>query len=443
MAPTDQILPPGPLEDGVSSDPSTDPSTPQSVEDLGLPRSFLIDLVLRYGREHGTMSLSMLRKALKLSFPVVDSLFQELRQQQLVDVKATSGHDYSFALTSRARELAADRSQVCRYAGPAPVPVEQYAEMARRQKPTIIPTPEAFREAFSDLVVAEDVLDRLGPALISGRPLFVYGPTGNGKTSLIERFPRIFDDLILVPYAVEVDSHIISVFDPLVHRGAVEGEDGIDPRWVRCRRPCVMAAGELTPAMLDLRLDDRSGVYAAPLQLKAMNGILLIDDFGRQRMPPSELFNRWILPLDRRVDYLSLEHGFTFQIPFELTLVFATNLPPSSIADDAFLRRVPNKIYIRPVSPDEFDEIFRRVLAKHGVPCEPKLAAFLRSLCTKIGGSRGGLRACYPSDICEILLALSTYKGQPFRVTPLNLTAAAETYFAHDDPWRQPGPVPK
>jgi predicted ATPase with chaperone activity len=411
-----------------------EPSIPQTVEELGVPRSLLMDLVLRYGRTHGTMSFSTLRKALKLSYAVVETIFQELRQQQLIDIKGTTGTDYLFALTSGARDLAADRAQICRYAGPVPVPLEQYAEVVRRQRTSIIPTPQALRGAFADLVVPEEVLDQFGPALISDRPLFVYGPTGNGKTSLIERLPRVYDDLILVPYAVEVDSHIISVFDPLVHREALDPEDGVDPRWVRCRRPCVMSAGELVPSMLDLRLDDRSGVYGAPLQVKAMNGILLIDDFGRQRMPPSELFNRWILPLDRKIDYLSLSHGFTFQIPFELTLAFSTNLPPSSIVDDAFLRRVPNKIYIGPVRPDLFDEISRRVLAKHGLPNESMVVAALRSICER-GGTRE-LHACYPNDICGILVALAVYKRQPFRVTPQNLELAAETYFTHSDPGR-------
>jgi predicted ATPase with chaperone activity len=430
MTPTDELSLPEAIDTGTPGGPST----PQTVEELGLPHSMLIDLVLRYGRTHGTMSFSTLRKALKLSYAVVDTIFQELRKQQLIDVKGTSATDYYFALTSGARDLAADRSQVCRYAGPVPVPLEQYAEVVRRQRPSIVPTPAALRDAFADLVIGEEVLDQIGPALISGRPLFIYGPTGNGKTSLIERFPRVYDDLILVPYAVEVDSHIISVFDPLVHREALDPEDGVDPRWVRCRRPCVMSAGELVSSMLDLRLDDRSGVYAAPLQVKATNGILLIDDFGRQSMPPRELFNRWILPLDRKVDYLSLVHGYTFQVPFELTLAFSTNLPPSSIADEAFLRRVPNKIYIGPVRPDLFDEISRRVLAKHGLPNEPGLAATLRSICQS--GGRQELRACYPKDICEILLALATYKRQPFCVTPQNLELAAETYFAHADPGR-------
>lgn len=408
---------------------ASSPEPPQTIEELGLPIFLLTDLVLRYAREHGTVSVAGLRRALKLSYSVADTLFQDLRKKQLIDIKSAGVGDYVFALTSAARELAAERADVCRYAGPAPVPLDQYAQVIRSQRASIRLTSAQLREAFADLVVSDKVVNQIGPAVMSGRPIFVYGPTGNGKTSIIERLPKLYDDSVLIPYAVEVDAHIITVFDPLVHR-PIEGDpdEGVDPRWVRCSRPCVMAGGELVGSMLDLRLDDRSGVYAAPLQMKAANGILLIDDFGRQKMPPHELFNRWILPLDRRIDYLSLQYGFTFQIPFEVLLAFATNLDPSDVADEAFLRRVPNKIYMGCLTPEAFDEIFRRILGRYGLPFEPALAAALRSLCHQ--HQPAGLRACYPRDVCEILVALAEYNGQPFRLTREGLRAATDIYFA-------------
>jgi predicted ATPase with chaperone activity len=409
------------------------PTKPKTIEELGLPRSMVTDLVLRFAREHGTVSLSMLSRALKLPYLVVNALFQALRQQQLVVVTGTSGNEYFFSLTSNARELAAERIEYCRYAGPAPVPLAQYSEVVCGQRSTAHPTQRQLREAFADLVIPDKVVDQIGPALISGRPIFIYGPTGNGKTSLIERFPRVYCDSVLVPFAVEVDNHIISVYDPLVHHAVDDPTDeDVDPRWIRCRRPYVVAAGELLLSMLDLSLDERSGVYAAPLQMKAANGLLLIDDFGRQRISPPELFNRWILPLDRRIDYLSLEYGFTFQIPFELVLAFATNLRPSDVADEAFLRRVPHKLYLGPVTAEVFDEIFRRVLLEHGLPFEPSLAAALRSICKSHQGAPG-LRGCYPRDIFEILVALCHYKRQPFHITRESLRIAAETYFTHSD----------
>src|SRR5437016_6173929 len=357
------------------------PPPPLTLEQLGLPVFMVSNLVLRWMREHGSGSLTMLRKGLKLSYPVVEATFQQLRQQQLIDIKSTVGSDFLFTLTATGRQFAIERSENCNYAGPAPVPIAQYALVVRSQKVAIQPFPDQVRDMFYDLVLPDEILDRVGTALVSQRPLFIYGPSGNGKTSIIERLPRVYDDFIFVPYAVEVDGQIISVFDPLVHP-AVDSDldDQIDERWVRCRRPCVMAAGELVPSMLETRRDARTGTYAAPLQMKASNGILLIDDFGRQTMSPRDLFNRWILPLDRGIDYLSLEYGMTFQIPFELTLAFATNLEPSELADEAFLRRVPNKIYLGPISAEIFDEIFRRVLQKRELPFEPELARYLRDL---------------------------------------------------------------
>jgi hypothetical protein len=406
-----------------------DPPPPQSIEELGIPPFMMQDLAIRYIREHGTASLSMLRKGLKLTYPVVESIFQQLRQQQLIDVKGTVGNDYLFSLTGPARQYAAERSEVCRYAGPTPVPLDQYTRLVRYQRTFTVPSAEQLQEVFADLVLPAETLDTLGPGLVSVRPLFIYGPSGNGKTSIIERLQRIFEDTVLIPYAVEVDAHIISVFDPLVHRPVVsDTASPLDERWIRCRRPSVMAAGELVSAMLNLRLDERSGVYAAPLQLKANNGILLIDDFGRQIMSPRELFNRWILPLDRHVDYLSLQYGLTFQIPFELKLAFATNLEPSELADEAFLRRVPNKIYVGAASDEAFDEILHRVLQQHDLPFEPGLAEHLRRLCRE--HNRAGLRACYPKDICDILAARALYKRLPLEINRENLTFAVQSYFA-------------
>jgi len=404
------------------------PSAPQSIEELGIPPFMVQDLVLRYLREHGTSSLTTLRRGLKLSYPVVNEIFQQLRQQQWLDVRGTVGNDYLFSLTGGAREYTAERSELCRYAGATPVPLNQYTEMVKSQRAFCLPTMESLHEAFADLVLSEELLDRLGPAVVSGKPVFIYGPSGNGKTSIIERLPRVFEDSVLIPYAIEVDTHVISVFDPLIHHPVEAGaEHGADERWVRCRRPCVMAAGELVYSMLNLRLDEHSGVYGAPLQLKANNGILLIDDFGRQAMSPRELLNRWILPLDRHVDYLSLQYGLTFPIPFELLLAFATNLDPSELADEAFLRRVPNKIYVSAVSDERFDEILRRTLSARGMPFDPEMAVYLRKICRE--RNPDGLRACYPGDICEILSAAARFHVEPVRIDRERLTLAADTYF--------------
>jgi hypothetical protein len=239
---------------------------------------------------------------------------------------------------------------------------------------------------------------------------------------------RVYQDAVMIPYAVEVDNQIISVFDPVVHHPIDHEDADVDPRWILCKRPCILVGGELIPSMLELRLDESSGIYAAPLQMKANNGILLIDDFGRQLMSPRDLLNRWIVPLDRRVDYLTLRYGIKFQIPFELMVVFSTNLEPSDLADEAFLRRIHNKIYVEAVDAGGFDQIFSRVVQARNIQAEADSAEYLRKLCLREG--RTELRACYPNDICNILLAIGRYEGRPPQMSKPELERAAALYFA-------------
>jgi predicted ATPase with chaperone activity len=287
---------------------------------------------------------------------------------------------------------------------------------------------DTLRNAFSDLVVTDRMLDQLGPALISQNSIFLYGPTGNGKTSIAERMLRVYSDGILIPYSVEVDGQIISLYDPVVHNRLDMADLEVDPRWVLCRRPCIVVGGELIPSMVELRLDEASGIYAAPLQMKANNGIFIIDDFGRQLMSPRDLLNRWIVPLDRRVDYLTLRYGVKFQIPFELMVVFSTNLEPADLADEAFLRRIHNKIYIEACDAPVFDQIFHRVAASRGIPVETDSSEFLRKICLR--ENRTELRACYPADICNILQSISKYENRPIQMSKADLERAAALYFA-------------
>jgi predicted ATPase with chaperone activity len=207
--------------------------------------------------------------------------------------------------------------------------VKAYSEAVRLQATTVEITREALRAAFSDMVVPDSLLDQLGPALIEQSSIFLYGPAGNGKSSLAERMLRVYEDAVLVPYAVEVDGQVISLYDPAVHQRVGDESEYRDPRWVVCRRPCIIVGGELTPGLLELRYDDTTGIYSAPLQMKANNGIFVIDDFGRQIMSPRELLNRWIVPLDRRVDYLSLRYGLKFEIPFQVLVVYRDQLESS------------------------------------------------------------------------------------------------------------------
>jgi predicted ATPase with chaperone activity len=282
------------------------PAIPQNFAELGISESLVLDLMLRRMSIEGNCTLASLGRSLRLAVPIVDAVFRHMRGQQLVEVKGMSGNDYNFVLSQAGKQMANERFQVSQYAGACPVSIKDYGSAVRAQSAKVNVDREILRNAFSDLVVSDHMLDQMGPAIISQSSIFIYGPTGNGKTSLAERMLRVYKDAILIPYAVEVDNQIISLFDPVVHQPLDNDETDVDPRWVVCKRPCILVGGELVPSMLELRLDDSSSIYAAPLQMKANNGILLIDDFGRQLMSPRDLLNRWIVPLDRRVDYLTL-----------------------------------------------------------------------------------------------------------------------------------------
>lgn len=404
------------------------PPIPQNIADLGIPESLVLDLVLRRMVIEGYSNLGTLSRALRMAVPIIDKAFKHMRSQQLVDVKGMTGNDYNFGLSAAGKQMAAERFQVSQYAGACPVSLKDYQAAVKAQAAKVNVDRQSLRDAFSDLIVTDRMLDALGPAIISQSSIFVYGPTGNGKTSLAERMLRVYRDAVLIPYAVEVDNQIISLYDPVVHQPLDHEDPDMDPRWIVCKRPCIVVGGELIPSMLELRLDESSGIYAAPLQMKATNGILIIDDFGRQLMSPRDLLNRWIVPLDRRVDYLTLRYGVKFQIPFETMVVFSTNLEPSDLADEAFLRRIHNKIYVEAVDPHTFDQIFDRVVKAKNMPGEPDSAEYLRKLCLREG--RTELRACYPADICNILNSIGRYEGRPPLMTKSELERAASLYFA-------------
>lgn len=404
------------------------PLVPDRMEDLHVSQALLVALALRHIRVQGTSSLRALSRSMRVSISVVEAMYHYLRQQQFLDVEGMQGNDYAFRLTQKGRDHAAESSELGHYAGPVPVSVEDYHRAARAQAAHPMVTRKILYDAFSDLVFSDSLLDQLGPALISHRSIFLYGPTGNGKTSIAERLLRIYTDSVVVPYALEVDGHIVTLFDPVVHKELDLRDDYLDNRWVVCRRPCITVGGELVSAMLELRLDTATGIYAAPLQMKANDGILIIDDFGRQVISPRELLNRWIVPLDRRVDYLMLRYGVKFQIPFELMVVFSTNLDPGDLADEAFLRRIHNKIFVDAVDAISFDQIFARVVSKFAIASEPDSAEYLRKLCLREG--RTELRACYPGDICNILTSIGRYEGRPPHMSKSELERAAALYFA-------------
>ena len=414
-------------EKGAEVNLTYKPKAPNSLENLDIPVRLVEDLILRYLYSKGDARISELSNALKLSFPVVDAVFQQMRQRQLFEVTGLNGIDYIFTLSETGRQNALSRMQVSLYTGPAPVSAENYFAAVRKQVAKVQVDRSFIKNALSDLVLTSELVDQLGPALISNNSIFLYGPTGNGKTSIVTRLLKVFQDAVLIPYAVEFDGQIIVLYDPAVHERIETNVTAIDPRWVLCHRPCVLVGGELEPKMLELQMEESSKVYAAPLQMRANNGILIIDDFGRQILTPRYLLNRWIVPLDRRVDYLTLKYGVKFQIPFEMIVVFSTNLDPNDLADEAFLRRIQNKIYVGAIEPEIFDKIFFRVLKEKKIPSQPNCEKFLRELCLNLGPKE--LRACYPRDIIDIIISTSKYESMPVEINVTNLKRAVKLYF--------------
>jgi len=407
--------------------PAFAPSIPERLDDVGVPQALILDLMLRRLMVEGYSSLNSLSQRLKLSISVLDAVFKHMRAQQMIEVRGMIGNDYSFSLSGAGRALASERFHISQYSGACPVSLDDYTAAVKAQSAQLVIDRARMREAYSDLVIPDEVLDQIGPALISQKSVFLYGPSGNGKTSIAERMLRVYDDSVLIPYAVEVDGQVISLYGPVVHQRLDTPLPDVDPRWVPCRRPCIAVGGELIPSMVELRLDDTSGIYAAPLQMKANNGIFIIDDFGRQLMAPRDLLNRWIVPLDRKVDYLTLRYGVKFQIPFELMVVFSTNLDPRDLADDAFLRRIQNKIFITSVKEDVFDMIFARVARKRGMRFTEECPSYLRELVLR--DDRTELRACYPNDICEIIQSISSYEGVAPAIDAPTLERATDLYF--------------
>jgi hypothetical protein len=406
------------------------PKPPQLLSEIDIPEVLLMDLAARHVGTRATATIESLSRWMRLPLEITEALFRRLNEQNYFDVRRMTGDDYLFSLSPAGRRLVADRSLSSRYTGPAPVSLKSWTDAVRAQSRPAEVTREKLRRVLSDIVVEDALLDALGPALISQGAIFLHGPSGTGKTTVAERLVRIFEDAVVVPWAVEVEGQVIAVADPIVHQPVQANLPGgmeIDPRWVVCRRPFVAAGGELVPGMLDLQKDESDGSYAAPLQMKANNGIMLIDDFGRQMISPRDLLNRWIVPLDRRVDFLSFSSGGSgkFNIPFELQVVFSTNLAPAELADEAFLRRIPNKILVDAIGADQFDRIFRMVAEKEGIACEPGSEERLRELCLRHSPD---LRPCYPRDICAAIRAITRYECRDY-VTNSDLERAVAGYF--------------
>lgn len=403
---------------------------PRTIEDTGIRRKVLEDLALKILHLSGELSLRDLAERMLIPLRIVDEVFGRLRKDGLCQVTGMQAGVHRIVTTSEGKERASEALAISQYAGAVPISLADYVARVKAQTVRQLRVePEAVRRAFAHLVLPEHTLTQLGTALASGRAIFLYGPPGTGKTSIADSMWRLFEvDRVWVPYAVEADGQIIEVYDPGVHLAVAQPDvHDHDGRWMRCRRPRVMAGGELTIEMLDLQYNPVSRFYSAPVQLKASNGLLIIDDFGRQRVRPDELLNRWVVPLDRSIDFLTLAGGRKIEVPFDMLVVFATNLDPSTLVDDAFLRRIQTKIRLDAISRDDFHEICRRVcrdvgLSYHEAPVE-------RLMDTITGELGQELRACQPRDLVQQVCWTARYRQVEPHLDDESLALAARTYF--------------
>ena len=419
----------------------TPPPPPATIAETGLHPDTLSQLLLKTlvaGEATGTG----LAEKLRLPYSVLDALVQHARVEKLVEVRGASGTGtaaYRYILTDLGRDRAMQYLEVNRYVGPAPVALAQYNDYVRAcmaARPYV--DRDTLATGFDQLVVNKAMFDQLGPAVNSGKSLFLYGAPGNGKTVVAEGIGRALGTEMYVPHAIDVDGQTITVFDPVNHVALGGGDAALsviaaaahDRRWEKIKRPVVVVGGELTLEMLDLTFNPIAKFYEAPIQMKANGGVFVVDDFGRQRIPPRDLLNRWIVPLESRVDFLTLHTGRKFEIPFNVLIVFATNLKPQSLADEAFLRRIPYKILAKNPTVDEYCRIFELNCRKRQIPFDPVMVEYLNRKYYQ--PRKLQMRACHPRDLVEQVVNICRYQNRDLAITRDLLDAACGSYFLEE-----------
>jgi len=421
------------------------PQQPQRWEDLGLPLPFITDMVLRSIYNRGRIAGSMLAKEIAIPFGALSPVLQMMRKQSLIDIagQKASGGDAAFEYEikppkgSMALQDAVDKTG---YNGPAPVPYEDYIESVLAQSiKKMVVTRRSIRKAFEDLVITDAVLNEIGPAINSAASIFFFGYPGNGKTSVAERITRLMGDDIFIPFAIEANGQIIKVYDPILHNATKsddepEGMEGImrkgvmyDERYIRIRRPTIVVGGELLMTMLDLQYNPVGKFYEAPLQMKSNGGIFMIDDFGRQQLRPMDLLNRWIVPLEKKYDYLTTITGTKLEVPFDELLIFSTNLDPTQLADEAFLRRIKFKIEIRDPDEMQFRLIWKLVCKGKRVEYDERGIDYLIEKWYK--PTNRPFRMCQPRDLLDQMTSISKYNMERVNFSPDLIDAACATYF--------------
>ncbi|HEX5104292.1 MAG TPA: AAA family ATPase [Pirellulaceae bacterium] len=427
--------PGGGLLASILSEDTFRPAEPRTIEETGLTGTVIENLLLKYLLLIGSASGRQIADNLCLPFVITEPIYQSLRQRQiLVNSASAQFGDFVYTLTDSGRQRAKSAMDTCSYVGAAPVPLDDYIVSVEAQ--TIraeAPQKRHLLKAFSDISIDPAILDMLGPAVNSGAGLFLYGAPGNGKTTLARRITICFGSAIWIPRVITEDGQIIKVFDAAYHE-PVDGEkSGLlktaehDRRWVKVKRPTVIVGGELTLDALEIRHDPVSNVSEASLQLKSNCGCLLIDDFGRQRISPVDLLNRWIVPLENRIDYLTLATGRKIQVPFDQLIIFSTNLEPTDLADEAFLRRIPYKIEIGDPSREEFLSLFQ--LCCKSLHCEYNESAIEHLIANHYEPLNRAFRRCHPRDLLSQVRNYCVYTGQPMVMRPELFDKVVPSYF--------------
>lgn len=420
------------------------PPVPESIADLGVPESLVEQLLLKTLFFRGDTTGRVLGQSLGLNFSVVEPIIDRLKRQHLLVVKSSLGMgsiSSVFSLTETARELTREYLEANQYTGRVPVPLEQYSVGVRMQRHKADwLTQEMLRQAYRHMVVSAEVLAHIGPAVNAGKSFLIYGQPGNGKTFLAEALFNLETTPIYLPFAIECQGQIVQLYDPIYHERLDEDEPEVsafhreatfDGRWLKARRPFIVSGGELTLPMLDLSFNPASKVYDAPFQLKANNGIYLIDDFGRQKVTPAEVLNRWIVPMERRIDFLTFLTGGKAQVPFECFLLFSTNLRPEQLGDEAFLRRIQYKMLLRSPDEQEFVTIFTRYCQSQGLEVELSvLDAFMAKHYHRTGKK---FRRCHPRDLVTHAIDMIRFERLEYRLTGELLDRAFASTFVEQE----------
>jgi predicted ATPase with chaperone activity len=420
------------------------PALPADLSETGIPSRNLLNLLLKFMMFEASETILELAEQMKLPRLVVQQIMDEAVQQRFVEAKGAAGSlalSIRYALSEMGRTAAKEALEQSLYIGPAPVCLSAYQEQLGKQRIANEALDiDAMRKGFAGLVVPEHYLRKLLPAINAGRSVLMFGPPGNGKTTLATRIASLFKDVVYIPYAVEVAGQIIKIFDPTLHKPissdvALPTSSGIglqredfDLRWVACSRPVALAGGELTLEMLDLQYSSETGFYDAPLHVKAFNGMFLIDDFGRQKFSPNDLLNRWIVPMENQIDFLKLNTGATFSLPFDVLLIFSTNLQPSDLMDAAFLRRIQYKIKLFSPTRAEYRQIFDNVAKSRGLAVTDEVFDFVVECLDKV--SQHGLAYYQPRFICDQVVEACTSFKLPLQMTKdLAAEALSNLYF--------------